>query len=670
MKKSKYLETVTCLLMFSLSMIIKTYKVESGNFVVWDEAHFGKFSAKYLSRKFYFDVHPPLGKMLISLGGYIFSQPLDFEFKSGEAYPKTFDYSGMRRFHAFIASFTPLFGYLILKEIGFSYRRRLALSLMFVFENGFTSIGRLILLDSYLLTFTTAVSYFMTRLYFRSRFGTDTYSLFMLGLMLGCALSVKWIGFLTMSLVGVFTIYQLWSNITSKARMLQFFKMFASRALFLIALPLSVYVLLFYIHFQIVNHSSSDEVQMSSMFQASLKGNEISNNRKYPLYGTQVTIKSARAGGGYLHSHDHTYPGSINNQVTTYHHKDENNHWAFQKVTDDLTDANYILDGDIVILLHLETKMYLDVPGSMSLVSNGKRVETLSGTKILESCLFKVEVVEDALENENRLKTLTTKFRLLNTSTGCYLKASLKKYPSWGFGQGEVTCTPNPEESSLWNVAECRSDKLDEDKNPIYSEAAAYPFMKKFIEHNKAMFVTNASFIQDDSLEPERSVSRPYEWFILKRGLRMTSWSGSKEKFYMFGNPFTWYSSSICIIASPIILLCRVIGKKRSGMPVKFLKTEGFFVFLSCCGWFLHYIPFFFVKRVLYFHHYYPALFFGLLSICYVSKFLEFRFTAFFISIAIASFLIYSQSTYGFVQEPKILRMLKLVPTWDFTDTK
>jgi dolichyl-phosphate-mannose-protein mannosyltransferase len=670
MKRSEYLETITCLLIFSLSMIVKTYKVENGNFVVWDEAHFGKFSAKYLSRKFYFDVHPPLGKMLISLGGYIFNQPLDFEFKSGEEYPKAFDYSGMRRFHAFIASFTPLFGYLILKELRFSYRRRFALSLMFVFENGFTSIGRLILLDSYLLTFTAAVSYFMTRLHFRSRPHTDAYSLFMLGLMLGCALSVKWIGFLTMSLVGVFTVYQLWCNITSKVGMLPFVKMFASRVLFLIALPLSVYVLLFYIHFQIVNRSSSDEVQMSSMFQASLKGNEVSNNRKYPLYGTQVTIKSTRAGGGYLHSHDHAYPGSINNQVTTYHHKDENNHWAFQKVTDDLKDADYILDGDVVILLHLETRMYLNVPGTKSLVSSGKRVEALSGTKILESCLFKVEVVEDALENESRLKTLTTKFRLLNTSTGCYLKASLKKYPSWGFGQGEVACTQNPDESSLWNVAECRSDKLGEDKNPIYSEAAAYPFVKKLIEHNKAMLVTNASFTQDDSLEPERSVSRPHEWFILKRGLRMTSWNGPKEKFYMFGNPFTWYSSSICIVASPVIFLCRVITKKRSGMPVKFLKTEGFAVFIAFCGWFLHYIPFFFVKRVLYFHHYYPALFFGLLSICYVSKFLQFKSTALFISITIASFLMYSQPTYGFVQEPKMLRMLRLIPTWDFTDSK
>lgn len=649
---------------FLISFLVRTYNIEKGNFVVWDESHFGKYSQRYLTRTFYFDVHPPLGKMMTALTGWIYNQDLNFDFESASIYPEKMDYVGMRRVHAFIGSFIPVFAELIFKELGYGYNR-FFFALFFVFENGFIGISRLILLDSHLLFFTSAVIYAVTRLFCRPK--NEMSNLIILGILIGCVMSVKWIGFLTMGTVGLYIIYELYMFLFDSG-IIVFLRKFTARFLTLLLLPLTLYISFFILHFYIVNKTSIDVTYMSSLFSMTLQDSK-ETAHKYVDFGSVITLKSNDNKSGHLHSHAHFYPDSTAHQVTTYFHKDANNEWAFQKVTINENINDFLSTGDEIVLLHIPTKRYLNLSSSTGTFDKNTMRADCTGDDIRESNIFIVEVVNDLIKKESKVKTITTDLRLRAKGTGLYLRYTDSKYPNWGYNQGEVVFSTKKDRSSLWNI-EKNALREDTPNNPEYGELKTPPFffIFRFIkELNIQMFKVNGSFEQEEDEETPMIVSYPYEWFFLRRGLRMVNWKTDRFKFYMFGNPLLWYGSCISVFLAPILLIIKVIKNKRAGCSLIGLKKDFFEVFLFSGGWLIHYLPFFYIGRVLYFHHYYPALFFALLAMGYVFKNINIKYVYVFTSLAIIIYALYAPLTYG-ARDMTKLDSLKMFKSWNFSD--
>lgn len=87
----------------------------------FDEVHFGKFASYYIRREYFFDVHPPLAKLMLAFAGWLIGYDGHFEFENiGDDYHKAeVNYVGLRALPAICGSITPAFVYGIMRESGF-----------------------------------------------------------------------------------------------------------------------------------------------------------------------------------------------------------------------------------------------------------------------------------------------------------------------------------------------------------------------------------------------------------------------------------------------------------------------------------------------------------------------------------------------------------------------
>ncbi|KAI0063415.1 glycosyltransferase family 39 protein [Artomyces pyxidatus] len=612
-----------------LSCWTRFHKIGKAPLVIWDEAHFGKFGSHYLKREFYFDVHPPLGKMLVGLAGLLSGYDGSFEFKSGENYPAEVPYVAMRVIMAtFGVALVPL-GWYTAVELGMSTRACHLVALMVLFDVAWLCISRFILLDSMLLFFTFLTVFCLTKFHNQQyqSFSFDWWLwLSFTGISIGCVSSVKWVGLFVTALVGLYTIEDLWEkfgDLRMSARTQLWH--WGARVACLIVLPILVYMASFKMHFLILNHSGPGDAQMSSLFQANLVGNDFASNPLDIAFGSKLTLKNMGWGGGLLHSHVQTYPvGSNQQQVTCYHYKDSNNDWIITPRWDEpQVDLNgpirFLKHGDVIRLVHSATGRNLhshNIPAPVTKLNNEV---SCYGNATLGDIhdYWAVEVVDDlhrgSREKVDRIHSLTTRLRFRHNALGCYLRAANKPLPEWGFKQIEVSCDKenDPKDPyTYWNVESHWNDRLPKGEVKFYRS----PFLRDFWHLNVAMMTSNNALIPDPDKE-DILASKPTDWPVLRLGLRMCGWGDNQTKYYLLGTPIIWWGSTVSLIVGLSAFALYMFRAQRRYVDMEPREWDHFLYVgkVAFFGWFLHYMPFLIMGRVTYVHHYLPTLYFAVL---------------------------------------------------------
>lgn len=631
-------ESVVMPIVFTaLAFFLRMYKIGINDHVVWDEAHFGKFGSYYLRHEFYHDVHPPLGKMLVGLSGFLAGYNGSFDFNSGELYPEYVDYVKMRLFNAAFSALCVPLAYFTAKNIGFSLPTVWLFTISVLFENSFTTLGKFILLDSMLLFFTIA-SFFCFVTFYQQRskpFGRKWWKWMLLtGITMGCAISVKMVGLFVITVVGIYTVGELWVFLADKKMKWKTYLMhWVARVICLIIVPILVFMLCFKIHFDLLYRSGTGDANMPSLFQANLVGSDVGEGPRDVAIGSSlISIKNQALGGSLLHSHVQTYPdGSSQQQITGYGYKDANNLWFFDRPrgspyynNETETEVEYAQAGLPYRLVHHKTGRNLHTHHIPAPISKSAWEVSGYGDHLLgdDKDHWIVEVVaQHGDEDKERLHPLTTSFRLKSAVLGCYLAQTGNHLPEWGFRQSEMACIKNPfkrDKRTWWNIESHENDVL-----PPRPEDFRYPktnFIKDFIHLNLAMMATNNALIpESDKLD--NLASSAWQWPTLNVGLRLCGWGDDNIRYFLLGTPLTTWSSSIAVVAFAALVVGLVLRWQRQYTDFSDPKDASVFLIggiFPMLAWGLHFMPFVIMSRVTYVHHYLPALYFALLVMSYL----------------------------------------------------
>jgi dolichyl-phosphate-mannose-protein mannosyltransferase len=225
--------------------------------IVFDEVYFREFALRYLDGSFYFDIHPPLGKLLLAGWAKLFGVSATAQ--------STDPAVALRVLPALAGTALVVVFYLFLRELTASRRVATFGAALLLLDNAILVESRLILIDSMLLLFGIGA----LTLYLAARRRTGRMHWILLtasAVLAGMAASTKWTGLTALGVIGlVWFVQALRQRITWRRALPQ--------AAILLVVPALVYVGAFAVHLRALPHSGPGDAFMSERFQSTLVGN-------------------------------------------------------------------------------------------------------------------------------------------------------------------------------------------------------------------------------------------------------------------------------------------------------------------------------------------------------------------------------------------------------------
>lgn len=158
--KKRFQHLCTCdafiiMIITMISFVLRMWIIQSPSDVVFDEVYFGNFTNYYLTGTYYFDVHPPFGKLVTALIAYAMEYRGDINFgeNPGDSY-KNPDYVELRTIPAFFGSLCVPLIYITVRFSGFSIISALVSASFVLLDTSSLTEHRFILSDGILHFFS------------------------------------------------------------------------------------------------------------------------------------------------------------------------------------------------------------------------------------------------------------------------------------------------------------------------------------------------------------------------------------------------------------------------------------------------------------------------------------------------------------------------------------
>ncbi|KAK3842530.1 MAG: Dolichyl-phosphate-mannose-protein mannosyltransferase-domain-containing protein [Linnemannia gamsii] len=599
------------------TMSVRLWRMDgSPGEVVLEEAYVGKYVNGYLNKEFTYDIHPPLGKLLLAgISSWAGQYDGSFGFEEvGDAYGDKVPFMAVRIVMAVLGALCAPMAYVTLRNKSQSAPTAILATLLIALDNALVANNRLMSLESPLMFFTALafMSWTMFTKQSQRPFGIKWWLwLVVTGLAASAAMSTKLSGALTVLTMGLIAGWDLWGLIRDESvSSTQWAKHCMSRITTLAVLPVVVYTSVYYLHFQLQTnqphylksvHGDYDLTLLSPLYRHSLRS-PYKEDRLDPVwsdivYGSVIQLQSESQPPMYVHSPYRYWPnGSKQVQVAAYEYPDLSNHWIVIRanLTQDSAEINdsgeekkkkegeipvklqHLHHRDWIRLRHIAHRhcMHSHDVRTMGRKSNKRHCEVSGYGNAAndfdgdQGDWWRIEIVNvDDMTMVSkkvkglRVKALETAFRLRHYSQNCHLHLTgdlLEANLPGGEGRVELSCLKDAAvlSSSIW-----RFSMNDHDYLPAETELAAYPklsFWRKFKETHKLIRTKPRAFDMNKSTDDRTDSSKPLNWLLRPTGSpTLLTWRSKVNEFESGENG---HVRQISLVPNPVSWVIRTIG--------------------------------------------------------------------------------------------------------------